>query len=40
MTNPSPARPPLVLDEVVAASEEAGDYSLPRLKPDDFSGVY
>lgn len=27
MTNPSPARPPLVLDEVVAASEEAGDYN-------------
>lgn len=27
MTNPSPARPPLVLDEAVAASEEAGDYN-------------
>lgn len=27
MTNPSPARPPLVLDEVVAASEETGDYN-------------
>lgn len=27
MTNSSPARPPLVLDEVVAASEEAGDYN-------------